>query len=257
MKLLNTDFPLDSFYRSLATSDKPLLMLDYDGTLSPFTTERDRAFPYPEITPVLERLFSSEKTRVVIISGRSIDSLKNLLEFDRLPELWGCHGLERLTPEGEHSVAPLPDIVSERLSELYSWISANSLVDLCEFKPSGAAFHWRGLPQDKAETIRSTVLDRWQPGIESSGLELHSFDGGIEIRVAGTNKSIPVMNLIEQTDDATPRAYLGDDLTDEDAFGTLKKHGLSVLVRPELRPTAADLWLHPPDELSEFLQRWP
>ncbi len=257
MKLLNTDFQLDSFYGSLTTSEEPLLMIDYDGTLSPFTADRDRAFPYPQIIPALKRLFSGQKTRVVIISGRSIDILKNLLEFDQLPELWGCHGLERLTPEGEHSVSPLPEAVSKWLSELYSWISANGLVDICEFKPSGAAFHWRGLPADTAQQIRNTVVERWQGEIEGSGLELLNFDGGVEIRVAGTNKAVPVRNLIQQSKDNTPRAYLGDDLTDEDAFGALKGHGLSVLVRPELRPTAADLWLHPTDELYDFLQRWP
>ncbi|MBU1936081.1 trehalose-phosphatase, partial [bacterium] len=51
-------------------------------------------------------------------------------------------------------------------------------------------------------------------------------------------------------------AYLGDDLTDEDAFRVLKGKGLGVLVRPEFRPTTADLWLQPPDDLIEFLKNW-
>lgn len=51
-------------------------------------------------------------------------------------------------------------------------------------------------------------------------------------------------------------AYLGDDLTDEDAFQALDTRGLRVLVRDALRPTAADIWLQPPDELLDFLRSW-
>jgi trehalose-6-phosphatase len=51
-------------------------------------------------------------------------------------------------------------------------------------------------------------------------------------------------------------AYLGDDLTDEDAFRALKGKGLSVLVRKESRTTEADCWLKPPDELLDFLKKW-
>lgn len=257
MKLLNDKFDLNSFFENLTAAEKPLLMLDYDGTLSPFTTDRENAYPYRELIPALERLFSAEKTRVVIISGRSIESLKNLLEFDQLPELWGCHGLERLTRDGEHSVMPLEDAVNERLSELYPWISQNGLIDISEFKPSGAAFHWRGLPENQISEIKDKVLNRWQGEVENSGLEIHNFDGGVEIRVAGTNKSTPVKTLLEEADNNFPAAYLGDDFTDEDAFGTLKGRGLSVLVRPEIRDTAADLWLKPPSELTDFFARWP
>ena len=46
------------------------------------------------------------------------------------------------------------------------------------------------------------------------------------------------------------------DLTDEDAFRAIALRGLAVLVRPELRETAAACWLRPPEELLEFLDRW-
>ncbi len=51
-------------------------------------------------------------------------------------------------------------------------------------------------------------------------------------------------------------AYLGDDRTDEDAFCALQGRGLNVLVRRERRPTAADLWLEPPEDLLWFLRHW-
>jgi hypothetical protein len=45
-------------------------------------------------------------------------------------------------------------------------------------------------------------------------------------------------------------------LTDEDAFKALKNRGLSVLVRNEFRPTAADVWIQPPQGLLDFLAEW-
>lgn len=256
MKVLNNQLDLESFYDRLAGSPGRLLMLDYDGTLAPFTADRDDALPYPEISDVLKQLFAGPATRVVVISGRSVDNLCKLFHFDILPELWGCHGLERRTPDGNYGVIKLPDEVTVGLAELYSWIGQSPLVDICEFKPSGAAFHWRGLEQSKADEIRETVLGRWQSAAEASSLEIHDFDGGIEIRVSGTNKAIPVKTLIDEAEDESILAYLGDDLTDEDAFQALKGVGLSVLVRDSLRETAADIWLAPPGELRDFLQRW-
>jgi len=54
----------------------------------------------------------------------------------------------------------------------------------------------------------------------------------------------------------TPAAYLGDDTTDEDAFQAINGLGLSILVRPVWRPTAAQLWLKPPGEVLHLLTRW-
>ena len=54
----------------------------------------------------------------------------------------------------------------------------------------------------------------------------------------------------------TVAAYLGDDLTDEDAFRALPEGALGVLVREELRPTDAGAWVRPPEGLLDFLDRW-
>jgi trehalose-6-phosphatase len=51
-------------------------------------------------------------------------------------------------------------------------------------------------------------------------------------------------------------AYLGDDNTDEDAFKSIKGRGMGILVREEFRPTEADAWLSPPEQLLQFLKYW-
>ena len=85
-------------------------------------------------------------------------------------------------------------------------------------------------------------------------MELHEFNGGIEMRPGGMDKGMVVDRLLSES--GGPAAYLGDDLTDEDAFRAISGRGIGVLVSPELRETAADVWLAPPEELIWFLERW-
>ena len=78
----------------------------------------------------------------------------------------------------------------------------------------------------------------------------------MELRVPGRNKGHAVKTILRETEKGALVTYLGDDITDEDAFKALKGKGLSVLVREEFRPTTADVWLKPPEGLLEFLSRW-
>jgi trehalose-phosphatase len=85
---------------------------------------------------------------------------------------------------------------------------------------------------------------------------VRDFDGGVELRPSGWDKGQTIRLLRSEHPAGAAVAFAGDDLTDEDAFQALGAAGLSVLVRSELRPTAADIWLRPPDELLDFLQNW-
>src|SRR5881227_2194757 len=79
------------------------LLLDYDGTLAPFTADRTRAFPYREIPEMVSRIMRCN-TRVVLISGRAATELLFLSGIHPHPEIWGSHGAERLYPDGSYEV---------------------------------------------------------------------------------------------------------------------------------------------------------
>jgi trehalose-phosphatase len=85
---------------------------------------------------------------------------------------------------------------------------------------------------------------------------VHAFDGGLELRPKNRGKSDVVQQLLQESSNDTPVAYLGDDLSDEEAFKTLGDRALKVLVREQWRPTLADVHLIPPDELLKFLDQW-
>ncbi|MCB2230802.1 trehalose-phosphatase [bacterium] len=256
MQILSPRFDRSTFFTSVSESAKSLLLLDYDGTLAPFRPERTQAVPYEGVRERLTRLIASKNTRVVIVSGRWTKDLIPLIGLDKLPEIWGCHGAERLSADGAYSITPLPEHVVAGLVAAEDWARAEGLESYCERKPISVAFHWRGLPAATAEDIKRRVTIHFSHAVGTPSLELKNFDGGLELKYTDITKARAVRSLLGEVSDNTPLAYLGDDMTDEDAFAALDGRGVRVLVRKELRPTAADLWIVPPTELLEFLDDW-
>lgn len=247
---------LNGFWSALAISERSCLLLDYDGTLAPFHVEREKAVPYSGVSEVLADLIANHHTRVVIISGRAAQDLPPLLGLPALPEIWGCHGLERLSRDGSYAPPVLPDDVRNALTAARHDIDALGLADYIEVKPGGLALHWRGLDRETVEQLRSEVLPRWSTIADNSRLGLRSFDGGLELRCELITKADAVAQVLAVEPPESCAAYLGDDFTDEDAFGAIAGRGLGVLVRSELRDSLATAWLVPPDELLAFLNQW-
>ena len=246
----------DAFFRRLAQAQRCVLLLDYDGTLAPFHVDPAQAWPYPGVREALNTILAQHDTRVVIISGRWTRDLLPLLGLAKQPEVWGSHGWERCQQDGRCEVLRPDERALQALAQADHWTeSAVALGARREPKPASLALHWRGLDAATIARIRADVLANWALQARDKGLEAHDFDGGIELRVPGRNKGDVVRTLRAEEPNAL-FAYLGDDLTDEDAFHALDSNGVGILVRREHRTTAASSWLTPPLELLAFLQRW-
>ncbi len=256
MTILNGHIDLDQFFIRLREGPERLLMLDYDGTLAPFTARRDQAVPYSGLRPILQALAAEKRCRTVIVSGRAAADLPPLLQLDPLPEIWGSHGWERLLPDGTYVPPPLDAQTDTVLAEERDWLRSLFPTERIERKPASVALHWRGLDHEIQMTLRSLASKRWTNLDRQAAVELHGFDGGIELRARGRSKADAVRTLLDEFSAPPVAAYLGDDQTDEDAFAALGHRGLRVLVRNEARPTAADLHLVPPGELFTFLEQW-
>lgn len=257
LRALNPSIDLQAFFDRLSQAPGRVLLVDYDGTLAPFDERPERARPWPAAARVLEELMDQHGTRVVIVSGRALEDLLPLLPFKRRPEIWGAHGWQRLLPDGKLVERRVPPGVSEALDEAQqlAWPLEKQGARL-ERKPASVALHWRGLPESRVAEIRAAAQGAWQK-LTAGDVELMDFDGGLELRAQGHNKHHAVKTVLSETAGDSVVAYLGDDLTDEDAFAAVKTaNGLAVLVRAEPRPTRADVWLQPPQELVAFLERW-
>ena len=248
--------PSDHFFHKLARAQARVLLLDYDGTLAPFSVERDGAMPYPGVRQSLSNILLAGHTRLVIVSGRVLKGLTELLDMDPLPEIWGTYGWERRTVDGRYLLAPVPQAAGEGLERAVQGARDADLGSQSEVKPASVALHWRGFTTTEADSMNRWARATWGPLVQSHGLELHDFDGGIELRVPGRDKGTAVRTVLAESPANAVVAYLGDDLTDEDAFLALPPDGLGVLVRPQFRPTAASTWIQPPEGLLSFLNRW-
>lgn len=246
---------IEDFVARVGSANYSALLLDYDGTLAPLVEDRRKAVPYPEVKPVLRALLGCPRTRVVIVSGRGVAEVSALLGVEPLPEIWGAHGLERLLPDGTFITGRIDRRTAHAIDDAVAWARAEGLADRVERKPGGIALHWRGMHPDAADDLAQRARLALLPLTRVSRLSFTEFDGGVELRVRNCNKGHVVEQIARETNGA-PMAYLGDDRTDEDAFRSLQGRGLSVLVRQELRPTSAESWLRPPDELVEFLASW-
>ena len=252
-----------TFTEALDEAPSRVLLLDYDGTLAPFRADRGRATPYGGIREAVRAILDTGRTRVVVVSGRSLESLRPLLAMDPSPELWGTHGWEHLESGRPPRLRPLPAGAASALEEGAGALARPELRGRVEIKPASVALHVRGLAGAEARRVLTAARAVWEPLASSTGLDLHGFDGGIELRAAGWDKGDVVRAVLEPEPPGTAAAYLGDDRTDEDAFLALRDIAesrrlvtLPVLVRPERRESAADVWLRPPAQLLEFLARW-
>lgn len=244
------------FFQRCDRTKTARLLLDYDGTLAPFQTDRYKAYPYPGIIPILHRIIQTGRTKVSIVSGRPIKEIQSLLNPLQKFEVWGAHGLEHLSVDGVYERASVDPQVQSILHEAEDWLRQSDLLSIAEIKPGGIAVHWRGLAPAAAEDILSRIQKRWGGFNDVPSVKLLSFDGGIELRAAHPDKGDAIGAILANADSSAAVSFLGDDLTDEDAFRVLSKRGLSILVRSEYRPTAAKVWLRPPHELIEFLNLW-
>ena len=256
MKILNHHIELGIFYDQLRRAPQKTLLLDYDGTLAPFHVNPGRAFPYSGVPEMLDKIMQVPNVRLVIITGRWIKDLMPLLQLERQPEIWGSHGIERLKVDGSYEISTMDEDLLAGLVKADEWIEHVGLAERSEQKPGCLAIHWRGMNEEQIKVIRNLVEPEWKAVSESTGLAFKEFDGGLELRVPARNKGDAVRTILEEMAAGTVASYLGDDTTDEDAFQTIKGNGLGVLVRRELRPTAADLWIQPPEELLQFLAGW-
>lgn len=256
MQATHPPFDIDRFFDRVRSTRTRVLMLDYDGTLAPFRDHTADAAPYPEVVPLLNAIMDARHTRVVVVSGRWVKDLIPLLGLAHEPEVWGSHGWERVRV-GRYDEARVPPGTRTLLLALDEWSGAvEALGGRVERKPAGVAFHWRGLSRVETDAIRDALTERWVLLARPNLLEWHEFDGGVELRASGRDKGDVVRALVDEAGADAALAYLGDDLTDEDAFRAMPEGGASILVREERRPTAARMWLKPPHELVGFLNRW-
>ena len=239
-------------------------MLDYDGTLAPFREDRLLTQFYPGVRARIDRLSSIKDDRLVFISGRNARELRDLMGLAKPVDIWGSHGRELLEANGDYCLAPLTGDEERVLALVRKTLEAEYDPAILELKPNSVAVHWRKATSRKDE-VEARVRQLFEEIRSNSQIEgsinLLAFNGGLEVRAGEGNKGFAVRSILGKLASDTMAAFLGDDITDEDAFEVFEKEqyrsrSCAVLVRDKPRPSYASLWIRPPAELLEFLDMW-
>lgn len=205
------------------------LMLDYDGTLVPFTDHPDQAIPDPVLLKLLGRLTHLPKVNVHIVSGRTREVLERWL--GGLPlSMHAEHGFwTRLRGETawRPRLAPRLDWMDEVIRLLESWVERVPGSHI-EHKVSALAWHHRQVrPAPSTQVLRSFRAEA-QALLARHHLDWLEGDRVIELRMKGIHKGTVLTP--EQQGEQTLVVAIGDDRTDEDLFAALPPTGISIRV---------------------------
>jgi len=233
----------------ISETERLLVASDFDGTLAPIVDDPATARPLPESMEALETLTAIPGTVVAVVSGRALADLQDLLGGNQRIHLVGSHGAET-SAEDRDSAASLSADDRKRLSRLkleLQQITAEYRGVNLELKPTGIAVHLRGVDDRVAAAVTEQIEENpasW-PGV-------HLLRGKkvLELTVVTTNKGRALKALMRQHH-ITATIFIGDDITDENAFGVLS--GADLGVKVGRGQTAADVRIAEPARVADLL----
>ena len=203
------------------------LFLDFDGTLIDLATTPDAVVVPPKLRAILSGCVAAFDGAVAIVSGRPIAALDALLDPLRLPAA-GLHGLEQRMPDGTLERAARRGRGLTGLRTRFHSLAQEDARLIVEDKGSSLALHFRRAPEREHE-LRELVTGAAAP---HNGHHVMHGKMVLEVRPAHADKGTAVTRFLETPPFAgrTP-VFAGDDVTDEDAFSVVNRHGgISVKV---------------------------
>ena len=230
----------------LAQTPNLLVACDYDGTVAPIVADPMKALPLRETSVALRSLASLAQTEVAVISGRS---LRDLAALSRLPaeiHLVGSHGSEFDIDFALELDPRLRALRNRLVGELETVVAGHDGVTL-EKKPASVAVHYRNADPAIVRDLLSEVAD---VAATAEGLTVRHGKMVCEVQVVPTDKG-RALTTVRASVGATAVLFLGDDVTDEDAFATLA--GPDVGVKVGDGPTIAPFRVGSPDDVAVLL----
>ena len=216
-----------------------LVASDFDGTLSHLVDDILAAVPIPRAVEALKRLAATPGTHVAIISGRRRSDLVERFD-DRRFILIGEHGADAgggILPE-----SPSLGAIRTRITELSKEVPGS----LVEQKNHSVAFHYRTAqdPGTAVEEIRRLAA-------ESVGITLLDGKDILELTDSTTDKG-KALSALRVSLAASYVLFIGDDVTDETVFASLRPPDVTVHVGPG--PTLARAMVPDPEAVADLLE---
>ncbi|MGY1754031.1 trehalose-phosphatase [Blastococcus sp. SYSU D01042] len=200
---------------------RPLLVAsDYDGVLAPLVGDPSAAAPLPGVAEALDRLAAVDGVTVALVSGRGVADLQATSGLTGDIRWVGSHGAEFDGPLPAE-LAGRRDALAERLAPLAAAVPGARL----EVKPASIAVHVR----EVADRAAADGLLQDARRVADPSLTLKPGKEVLEIAVTDADKGSALVRLARELG-AAATIYLGDDVTDEDAFRVLGEDDVTVKI---------------------------
>jgi trehalose 6-phosphate phosphatase len=240
---------------------RPAVFLDYDGTLTPIVERPEDAVISESMREAVRGL--AARCPVCVVSGRDRRVVQRLMGIDDLI-VAGSHGFDIWSPdEGtlEHEAGGGFEALIERVTARVQEEAGAIEGTLVEPKKASVALHYRLVAEPERPMV-AAIVDRLLA--EYAG-ELKLTPGKMVFELQPNidwDKGKAVLHLLQVLDLDRPDVvpfYVGDDVTDEDAFRVLAGRGIGIFVGsaddPEVagRDTHAAFVLDSTEEVERFL----
>jgi len=242
-------------WQHLAAAASIVAAVDLDGTLIPFAPTPQEAVPDADTLTLIEALSATPGVTLGIISGRPRALLEDLAA--RFPSVAFAaeHGVWRHAAGAwESALAPVPQL--DEIERALTSLARRYPGALVERKTCSVCLHWRRVEEPWHQRITAAaevVVDEWletQPSLERlPGVEM------LEVRHRAAHKGGALAWLRGHAPVGSPVVAIGDDITDEDMFVSLRDADVGILVAPSARRTQAGLRLPSIAAVHKFL-RW-
>jgi trehalose 6-phosphate phosphatase len=238
----------ESAVRAVARRQPLLVALDFDGVCAPLVDDPADSRMLPGTRAVVTALHETG-VHVALVSGRALASLREVAEPDPGWLLVGGHGAE----PGDAAGVTLGDGQAgllARLTDAVEEIAARHDGVAGEHKPTSVVLHTRRAGAEQARAATEALL----AGPASwDGVHVRRGHDVIELAVVEADKGTAVTGLRERTGAASV-LYVGDDVTDEDAFLALDPDAGDVGVKVGDGPSAATHRVDSPEAVTALLE---
>lgn len=252
----------DAVQAPVVGGGRPAVFYDFDGTLSDIVNDPDAASLVAGAAEALRRL--AARCPVAVLSGRD---LADVTERVGLPGIWyaGSHGFELTAPDGTHhqndaAAAAIP-VLERAAASLRDQLGPIPGI-MVEHKRFGVAVHYRNAARDRVGEVAAAVraAGRRDELRVTTGREVIELRPDIDWDKGKTLRWV-LEHLGEAGHAPLMPIYVGDDITDEDAFDAVRAGpvaGIPIVVRhgdDGDRATAARFALDSPAQVREFTER--
>jgi trehalose 6-phosphate synthase/phosphatase len=214
-------------------TEELLVLLDYDGTLVPYTPTPELARPDAQVLDLLEEMVRRPHTELHIVSGRGREPLEQWL--GHLPvALHAEHGFWSRQPDAGawNPAAEITGEWREAALGILRDFTARTPGSLIEVKSVALAWHYRMADQEAGARRANELRLHLTQLLSNQPVEILAGHKVLEIRPYGVNKGRIVPPLSPERLASTTVLAIGDDRTDEDLFVAVPPEGITVRVGP-------------------------